>query len=79
MYRQFPLKCYCRRVGTAEGSCANEHKMRPEELQRTLKLKKQEMKFKYTQPGKGQAESCDPYQRQHKGQKGKKERSRLKP
>lgn len=42
-----------------------------EELQGTLKLKKQEMKFKDTQSGKGQAEACDPYQRQHKGRKGK--------
>lgn len=29
------------------------------------------MKLKDTWSGKGQAESCDPYQGQHKGQKGK--------
>lgn len=46
-------------------------------LKGTLKLKMQEMKFKDTPSGKGQAESCDPYQRQHKGQR-QKERSRLK-
>lgn len=40
-------------------------------ITRDLKSKKQEMKFKDTQSGKGQAESCDPYQRQHKGQKDK--------
>lgn len=41
------------------------------ELQGILKLKKQEMKLKDTRSGKGQEESCDPYQRQRKGQKGK--------
>lgn len=25
---QFPLKYYCRRVGIAEGSCGNEHRIR---------------------------------------------------
>lgn len=37
---------------------------RQEELQGTLK-------FKDTQSGKGQAESYDPYKRQHKGQQAK--------
>lgn len=40
--------------------------MRQEQQQKPLKLKKQEMKFKDTQTGKGQVKPCDPYQRLQK-------------
>lgn len=65
-------------VGIVEQSPENGHRMKQtqQRIKGTLKLKKQEMKFKDTESGKNQGEPCDPYQGLRA--KTQKERSRLK-
>ena len=59
-------------VGIVEQSPENGHRMKQtqQRIKGTLKLKKQEMKFKDTESGKNQAESHDPCLRAKKA-KGK--------
>lgn len=63
-------------VGIAEQSPENGHRMKQtqQRIKGTLKLKKQEMKFKDTESGKNQAESHDPYQ----GLRAKKAKGKVK-